>query len=45
MAQFNYIVRTKDGVRQEGTIDAENINIASEELRKDDLTIVVVDGK
>ena len=26
MAQFNYIVRTKDGIRQEGTIDADNIN-------------------
>ena len=42
MAQFNYIVRTKDGVRQEGTIDAENINIASEQLREQELTVIKI---
>ena len=42
MAQFNYIVRTKDGVRQEGTIDAENINIASENLRNEGMTVVKI---
>ena len=35
MAQYNYIVRTKDGVRQEGTLAAENINIAGEQLRNE----------
>ena len=42
MAQFNYIVRTKDGVRQEGTIDADSINIASENLRNEGMTVVKI---
>ena len=42
MAQFNYIVRTKDGVRQEGTIDADSINIASEDLRNQGMTVVKI---
>ena len=45
MAQFNYIVRTKDGVRQEGTIDAENINIASENLRNEGMTVVKINER
>ena len=42
MAQFNYIVRTKDGIRQEGTIDADSINIASENLRNEGMTVVKI---
>jgi len=45
MAQFNYIARTKDGIRKEGTLDAENINIASEELRKNDLIVVEINQR
>ena len=45
MPQFNYIIRTKDGVREEGTIEADNINIASEELRSKDCTVVKIDEK
>ena len=45
MAQFNYIVRTKDGVRKEGTIDAENINIASRQLQNDDLRVIKIDER
>ena len=45
MSQFNYIVRTKDGVRQEGTIDAENINIASEKLRTEGMIVVKIDER
>ena len=36
MPKFNYIIRTKDGAREEGIIEADNINIASEDLRKCD---------
>ncbi len=42
MAQFNYIVRTQDGARQEGSVDAENINDASEKLRSDGLIVVKI---
>ena len=42
MAQFNYIVRTQDGARQEGNIDANNINDASEKLRSDGLIVVKI---
>ena len=45
MSQFNYIARTKDGIRKEGTLDAENINIASEQLRKDGLIVVKIDER
>ena len=45
MAQFNYIVRTKDGARNEGTIDADNINAASEQLRKDGLIVIKIDER
>ena len=45
MPQFNYIIRTKDGVREEGTIEADNINVASEELRSKDCTVVKIDEK
>ena len=45
MAQFNYIVRTKDGVRKEGTIDAENINVASRKLQNDDLIVVKINER
>ena len=42
MAQFNYIVRTQSGTRQEGNIDAKNINDASEKLRSDGLTVIKI---
>jgi type IV pilus assembly protein PilC len=42
MAQFNYIVRTQSGARQEGDIDANNINDASEKLRSDGLTVIKI---
>ena len=45
MPQFNYIIRTKDGVRQEGTIDADNINIASEQLRNEGMTVIKIDER
>jgi len=45
MAQFNYIVRTKDGARQEGAIEADNINIASENLRSEGMTVVKIDER
>ena len=28
MPEFNYIVRNKDGIRQEGVIEAKNINLS-----------------
>lgn len=42
MAQFNYIARTQNGARQEGDIDANNINDASEKLRSDGLTVIKI---
>ena len=42
MPQFTYIVRTQDGVRKEGTINSDNINQASEELRSDGLVVVKI---
>ena len=42
MAQFNYIVRTQSGSRQEGNIDAKNINNASEKLRSEGLTVIKI---
>jgi type IV pilus assembly protein PilC len=42
MAQFNYIVRAQSGTRQEGNIDANNINEASEKLRSDGLTVIKI---
>ncbi|MBC8311677.1 MAG: type II secretion system F family protein [Candidatus Marinimicrobia bacterium] len=42
MAQFNYIVRTQSGARQEGSVDAKNINDASEKLRTDGLTVIKI---
>ena len=42
MAQFNYIVRTQSGSRQEGNIDAKNINDASEKLRSEGLTVIKI---
>jgi type IV pilus assembly protein PilC len=42
MAQFNYIVRTQSGSRQEGNIDAKNINEASEKLRSEGLTVIKI---
>ena len=45
MPQFNYIIRTKDGVREEGAIDADNINIASEKLRANDFTVIKITEK
>ncbi len=45
MPEFNYIVRTKDGVRQEGTIEAKNINVASEELRTQELIVIKINER
>jgi len=42
MPHFTYIVRTQDGVRKEGTINSNNINQASEELRSDGLIVVKI---
>ncbi len=42
MAQFNYIIRTQNGTRQEGNIDANNINDASEKLRSEGLTVIKI---
>ena len=45
MAQFNYIVRTQNGSRQEGSIDAANINEATEKLHTKDLTVVKINER
>ena len=45
MPQFNYIIRTKDGTRQEGTIDADNINIASEQLRNEGMIVIKINER
>ena len=45
MAQFNYIVRTQNGSRQEGSIDAANINEATEILHTKDLTVVKINER
>ena len=42
MAQFNYIIRTQNGTRQEGSIDATNINEATEKLNSDGFTVVKI---
>ena len=42
MAQFNYIIRTENGTRKEGNVDASNINEASEKLRADGLTVIKI---
>ncbi len=40
MSEFSYIVRTQDGIRREGMIEASNLNEASDLLRKDQYVIV-----
>ena len=40
MADFIYIVRTKDGIRKEGKIESKNYNSAREELISDGMTII-----
>jgi len=45
MPQFNYIARTQNGARREGTIEAININEASEKLRNDQLVIIKINEK
>ena len=40
MPTFEYIVRTQDGKRIEGKIDAENLNRANEKLLEKKFTIV-----
>lgn len=40
MADFTYIVRTKDGIRKEGKIESKNYNSAREELISDGMTII-----
>ena len=45
MAQFNYIVRTQNGSRQEGSIDAANINEATEKLHTEGLTVVKINER
>lgn len=42
MAEFNYIIRTQNGTRQEGSIDATNINEATEKLNSDGFTVVKI---
>ena len=40
MPQFTFIARTKDGKRKEGSIEASNINRASEKLKNRNLTVI-----
>ena len=40
MGQFTFIARTQDGKRKEGSIEAANINKASEKLTSQDLIVV-----
>tara|TARA_B100002052_G_scaffold107533_1_gene99061 strand:+ start:301 stop:1560 length:1260 start_codon:yes stop_codon:yes gene_type:complete len=40
MPQFDFIARTQDGKRKEGSIDASNINRASEKLTNQDLIVI-----
>ena len=40
MPTFEYIVRTQDGKRLEGKIDASNINAANEKLAEKKYTVV-----
>ena len=40
MSQFTFIARTQDGKRKEGSIEATNINKASEKLTSQDLIVV-----
>lgn len=40
MSEFSYIVRTQDGIRREGMIEASNLNEASDLLRRDQYVIV-----
>ena len=42
MPEFTYIVRSEEGVRREGVIEAANLNDASDKLRQDNSTIVKV---
>jgi type IV pilus assembly protein PilC len=42
MAEFNYIIRTQNGTRQEGSINATNINEATEKLNSDGFTVVKI---
>ena len=42
MPEFSYIVRSEDGVRREGILEAANLNDASDILRQDNSTIVKV---
>ena len=45
MPQFNYIARTQNSARREGTIEAININEASQKLRNDQLVIIKINEK
>ena len=40
MPQFTFIARTEDGKRKEGSIDAKNINRASEKLKNQNLIVI-----
>jgi len=40
LADFSYIVRTKDGIRKEGYLESSNYNSAMEELLADGMTVV-----
>ena len=42
MPEFTYRVRSEEGVRREGVIEAANLNEASDKLRQDNSTIVKV---
>ena len=45
MPNFEYIVRTEDGKRLEGKIDAKTLNEASEKLYEKKYTIVKLNEK
>ena len=45
MSQFDYIVRTQEGKRKEGSIDAKNINRASEKLSSQGLIVIKISEK
>ena len=45
MPEFTYIVRSEDGIRHEGIIDAANLNDASDKLKLDNSTIVKINER
>ena len=45
MPEFTYIIRSEDGIRHEGIIDAANLNDASDKLKLDNSTIVKINER